>query len=497
MATRSPFLKLLLPALNEFVGAWNEPVNNNFETMDDWLSDLYESLVGSSATGTWGDLRGSLASLSARLAVSINPDGTINTAGSPEVVALATSVTDGVFSSPSDRFDADSFEAYSTRAPFVASRFSVTAPVGFPRAKLEDGDAWRSRDFGIDASHPIASPAKPYAPGCVSGLDTLLVASATATVDLMSGSTPAIFDIDGYLFRTREQISLDFSAISGLTDGDYIWIFVERDSTRYNTATYHYAGPTGTPAAKDLRRLQSGSVGITSASSFTDASAHFSSGPTGTLLGKVKSGDVLVITNTAAAGSYVVDAVGSDTGLTIRGKFKADVGSVAWYIYDEAHPNLGAVRTALATDLPPFIAGRAYIGRVQHHAGVNPDNVVTFARGGVYDSGWNATTAAGIVGTPLVLNHNLGARPTQVDIFFRANAAGNVYPPIVERLVQTDPGPATATFLVPSVRWHATDVAITVRLKNLSTTPAKASALFTDSAGTDVTSGDIRVVARR
>src|SRR5689334_20190430 len=97
MASFTDFLALTLPELNEFVNTWHQPVNQNMELIDDFLSDLHASLVGSSATSTWADLRGSLASLAARLDVSINADGTLDISGSAEVLGMATSAVKGTF----------------------------------------------------------------------------------------------------------------------------------------------------------------------------------------------------------------------------------------------------------------------------------------------------------------------------------------------------------------------------------------------------------------
>ena len=63
--------------------------------------------------------------------------------------------------------------------------------------------------------------------------------------------------------RARESIVLDFTGIAGLTNGDLVYLFVERRD--YNNAAYEYRGSTDIDAnlvAKDLRKLQTGSDGV-------------------------------------------------------------------------------------------------------------------------------------------------------------------------------------------------------------------------------------------
>src|SRR5690606_23093822 len=186
------------------------------------------------------------------------------------------------------------------------------------------------------------------------------------------------------------------------------------------------------------------------------------------------------------------------TKLTIKGKFKGDVSGASWYVLDRAHPNIGAVVTdGNITTLPPFVAGRVYIARCQHNTAGAPTNIVTFAAGGVYDSRWVAVDAS--VHVPKPFTHSRGALPAAIQVWCRANSsATEQYQPLVKRTVVTDASvPDDADFFVPSMQVRSSDVAITLRLLNASTTPATPAAIFTDSSDTDVTSCEIRVIARR
>lgn len=504
MPQYTSFLELTLPSLREFVNSWHTPLNGNFEALDDYLDDMYKALVTTGSSSDWADLKGTAASLSARLAVSINADGTLNVANSPEILGLGTSSIDGAFDTPVDRLNNSDAVRFEARQPFAGGRFTPVPAAGptagFPPEGLDSGIAFRAADFGArDSSHPMASPMVPWSPGLVSGGSSpMMTGQGVGKVRITGDSPPAVFNIDGYLFRIREIIDLDWNLLAP-TDGDYVWIFVDRNESAYGNANFRYTAPSGgAVATKDLRKLQSGTgTGVTSGSTFSATGAQFDT----LAFGKVREGDMLVITAGAAAGSYVVDELDittPDTKFTIRGTFKADVSGATWYVLDNAHPNIGAVVTdADATTLPPFVAGRVYIGRAVHASGGSPTDIVTFLAGGVYDSGWVDVDAA--TDFPLTMDHNLGTVPTGVQVWCRLNAsASEIYDPMVKRTVVTDTvNPDTAEFFLPSLRVRSSDLDLTITLLNATVTPLAAAALFTDSADANQPVGQIRVIARR
>lgn len=505
MSTRTAYLNLVLPELNEFINSWNSPVNQNMESLDDFCSDLYESLAGSSATSTWAALRGSMASLADRLDVSINADGTIDLSASPDLLAIAASAYTGQFSSPVDRLNDTDDRIYDGSLPATGSRFDPmpsTGPTsGSPHGDLESGIAMRAAHFGVSGEqtgspHLLSS----WAPGLVTGGGgTFITGVSVGKVQLNGSAAPAIFNIDGHLFRLREDVILDYQIISPApVVGEYVWFYVSRVESSYNNATFRYGAAVAT---KDLRVLQSGAgTGQTSGSVFQASGALFDTAS----LGKVRAGDILVIDSGAAAGEYVIDALDGttpDTKLTIKGTFKSNLTGLTWHVQDNWHPNIGAVATGpLATTRPPFVAGRVYIGRAIHQAGV-PTSIVTLSACGVYDSGWITPTF------PQSLPHNLGALPSSVEIWVRENSLGHAYRPLVRRAVMTNltiTGVAAvagdrkyATFLFPSLFTHTTEVDVITDLLNASTDPSAPVAFFTDSAGVDKVAGQIRIVARR
>ena len=516
MPKQTNFLSLVLPEKNEFVNSWNEPINQNSEDIDNWMEDLYNSLVGVSSTSTWASLRGDLSSLSARLNVSIRADGTIDISTAPDVIDMSTSEVRGQFSGPRARLNDNDHGVFEAVQPFPGGRFAPISPggpsLGYPSDSLDAGVAFRSADFGAEdfSGLRLGSPMKPSAPGLVTGGGANLIISVGGNgnqVRFTGDSAPAVFNIDGYIFRIREQIDLDFSLLSPVA-GNYIWFFVERNESSYASAVYRYNQDSGV-ATKDLRRRQSGADGITSGSVFTSATAKFST----TILGKVKAGDTLVIESGLAAGSYVIEAIDltlTDTKLTIKGIFHADLGGLPWHIQDNSIPNIGAVVTDnAATTEPPFVAGRVYVGRARYVSGVvAPNPIVSFANCGVFVSPWTGVNSVTLSGSPMSVPHHLGVTPSSVEIQIRESITGEVYEALVERSVVTKmsdtnfPDPlaadtSTVTLLFPSLRWHTSNTILTIRLKNESSDPLRPHALFTDNAGVDKFDGEIRVVVRR
>lgn len=496
MAGKTTFLELVQPALNEFLNSWHEPINQNFEDIDDWVKDLYDSLVGSSSTSTWSSLRGSLGSLASRLDVSINDDGTIDLSGSTDILALASSTVYGTQGSPRVRFDLSDLEVSRARSPVYGDRFS-TNPSAL--GDLEVGLAHITRDTGLGADNAMGSPSRGAHGWTAGSLDLSgsgvgkIVFSGTS---IGAGNTWPVFAVDGHVFRIREPLVLDYSTLGGLADGTLVYLFVERRD--YNNASYKYRGQSDATAAtaRDLRRLQGGADGVIGSSEtlFTSASAMFSSAT----LGQVLPGDELVISSGAAAGTYIIASVGSNTQITINGKLKTkNLSGLSWYIWDSRCPNVGAVKVSSASDPPPYQAGRAYIGSCSHSTSDSPTSVISFAKNGLYDSGWSETITTATF--PMVFDHHIGVRPTELHVWFRENEAGTeISGGQVKRTFVTgvsgDPSVAATTdFLLPSNQVIGSRVLAVVRLINQS----PSAAIFCNSSETNLTSGQIRVIARR
>jgi hypothetical protein len=520
MPNQTDFLKLVLPLFGEFADSWDQVLDQNFEILDDHLADLRRALLTgtptNAASADYAALVGSLSNLANRLNVSINADGTLNLANSPAIAALGSSATNGddylgtgsPNNSPRLRFDFSDLEIWNARSPLYAARFNPTATT---RGLLDDGLAVRARDGGaLDASRPISSPDRLFVAGLVQGPDSFLVGVAPALVKfdatLGAPSSWLAFNVDGYIFRLRQGVILDLSTdVTGaaLNAGDVVYLYVARGDYANPNCKTKLATDPGAPQARDLRRLQTGSDGIISGKTFSSASANFQGSAT---QWTILPGDLLVVDSGAAAGSYVIASVPTPGSLTIVGAFKADgLAGVAWHIEDDAHPSLGAIKVADATTDPPFVPGRVYVGRGQLNAagfgavGGPPATKVAFPQSGVFDSGWLAVNTSSF---PLAFEHNLGMLPTAVHVWVRDSSTGESFEPtsLSQFVVDVDTTvtpvvPKKAELRVPSLYWHSTRQRTLVHL-NLSGLVVPAE-LFTKDDGTHVTSGQIRLVARR
>ena len=500
MAGQTSFLKLALPALGEFQNGWNQPINQDFEDIDSWASDLYESLVGNgSAISTYSALRGSMDSLAARLAVGVGADGALILSSSPEIKEMAVSPVYGDQGSAAGRESAGDLEVYAARSPIPGDRFSSAAPV---RGDLDTGIAHRLRTLGlVSAKNVMDSPHRSMSHGLVSvGTTALLNGIGFAQVALQgivisAPSSWPVFNIDGYIFRLRESIIFDYSALAGLSPGDTLWFYVERVEASYGAAAFKYCivGDTDPThlVAKDLRKLQSGTHGATGSATnqFGDATAHFNGA---SLLGQVQPGDELVILAGDNAGVYPIASVDSAIQVTVVGEFpNPSLSGIAWYIWDPWHPNIGVERVSSATALPSYVPGRAYIGKAVH-ASPGAATVYTFTPTGVYDTGWVSTTATGFSCSNIP--HNLGTLPTQIEVWFRLAAGQPEYKGMVVRSVLVSTVPASIDVTLPTTREWADDMTLSVVLINQA---SPADCLFTDSSNAVHASGEVRIIARR
>ena len=538
MAGQTTYLQLSLPGLGEFNNSWHTPNNQNFETIDDFAEAIKLALVdGSTINATYAALTGDFANLAARLDVSINSNGTIDLSGSPEILDLASSLIDGTFTAPTNRFEASDLERRTARNPVPSDRFTPSSPgISTAWGDIESGRSLLARDYNSPTYSPagmeggIPTPSMPAGHGYIDGPATLLATAGFEQVKIAADDVPgmrALFNIDGYLFSIREPIILDLSA-AGLGSPETIYIFVERDESEYGNAAYLYTCGTASvaAAAKDLRQLQAGATpaagGTTSITgkTFTVSGATFVSAALESE-SPVKTNDLLVIYGgTDADGSYTILSVAEEV-LTLEAAPRAARSGLSWYVYDPAMPNIGFEDPAIDTSPPAVSSGRALIGQVQYNgAGSNISAPVTYAKNGVYDSGWLGPYDAADIAALGALNHNLGVHPTHVDIFVRETigaAASNdakVYEPLVQRKFSfVDdagyPDPATSyegsmAILVPSLRWRATATTITL---SLTASPLGTQhldpAIFTDEGGAEYGDGaatadvQIRIIVRR
>lgn len=485
MASLSSFLQLILPGTGEFPNTWGQVVNTDLTTIDQFLQVLRAKLDGGTATDvTYGSLVGSSASLAARLNVSINPDGTLNIGATPSIQALATSSVYGTFANPTLRFTASDRELFDARARALGNRYtpgSTTAGV------LDDGLAARAARFnGIvagfdDAAAGVQTPIRSFVANTVSdGPANCVTTAGAGTVTVAGGSSAVLINIDGYPFRTRYDVVLDVGgAGSPPMAGQTIYIFAQRSD--YNDANFVYRRfGAVVSTAQDLRVLQSGTDGVSSGSTFTSATGLFSTRG-------VQPGDILTITGGTNAGDYLVSAVGSDTSITVVSPFPSNISAMSWSISDKMAPNIGFVAETAGV-APPYVAGRVYLAEATFGAGPTITGLIVYAKNGIFEGVQTGLTAAGSF--PVTFNHNLGALPSSVHVY--ASAAGTSTSTEYALQAKHDPGNAQL-IRIPTVVPKITRNTIVLTMVD----PEATKRLYTDEAGTDVTSGAIRVVVRR
>lgn len=489
MASKTDFLKLTLPAFNEFIDSWGDTLNQNLEDIDDWMSSLHAALVTTGGTDNWSELTGNLSTLATRLAGAIDDDG--NLIGTAALGAIEDANYRGnAFADATERLDSSDSELYEAGAPFTGTRNVAGVPAaGFPRTRIEDASAAQSRLLATNSAEFMLSPGAPFATaqGLVTGgSEPFISLPSLGEFQLGVSGAPAIFNIDGYLFRLRESLKVDYSVLSP-SNNEWIWFYVDRDG--YDTLGFAYSDPAGSPATKDLRKLRSGtSTGTKSGSTFTVTGETFDSAPY-----EVKAGDLLTILSETPPTSYVVASVDGPTQLTIEGVFRTSVGAANWEITDRSIPNIGAVIPTLNSTQswarPDFVEGRAYIGRYQYNVG----NLSNFMRGGVYDSGWSTINNTGDF--PKIFTHSLGVIPSRVEMWVRQSESDPAYRPIVRRQIQVDNTPTLSTLLLPSMQPKLTEQLVTLYLVNDS---LGNESLATDSAGSELTfPAELRFIAWR
>jgi hypothetical protein len=207
----------------------------------------------------------------------------------------------------------------------------------------------------------------------------------------------------------------------------------------------------------------------------------------------VRAGDLLVIAGGANAGEYVVDTIASETVLTVLAGFPAALGpgSSNWAVRDELAPSFGFVDDIA---LPPAQVGRVYVAEGVLAAGPVLTGFRVYAKHGVFDSGDRTITGpipyGGNAGSLIdTIDHNLGAVPTEVDVFVTSAVGSPPY--LKEPSVTFDHGGPIGrepALLVTADRLQIKVYAID------SQTPRR---FFTDAAGVDQAGGGLRVIARR
>lgn len=321
MATKTPFLELLLPELGEYRDTWHAPLNDNLITVDAAIQSVTEEVINA---------RQGKTSLLAYLQVSINNDGTLKAA--PEVVKARNSFV------------------YGQRDPVSNALFTLK-----DRLNQVDKEVWAGREGQTSLLEALASRETQITSMIltgtknVNGYPTWLSYSA-ANVIVNGVGTPIWMMIDGKQCRVRTQKNITLTGSAGMK-----YIYAQYSATGAQVVDGDSASPP--PAAANGTT----SIDINSeATLFTDVTRDFTSED-------VQPGDLLTLLTGSDAGEYLIKEVapgGVLTQLKIVGIFPVGgLSSIDYTIADRLGVTLG-FDTALSPATGKLYIGDAYFDGV-------------------------------------------------------------------------------------------------------------------------------------
>lgn len=271
-------LELSKPANGEYQDNWDEPLNQNADTIDEHVSAVEDEIIAS---------RGSKSTLADRVNTGMELDGSLKAI--PEVIDARVSQNSGRFITLYDKLN------------FLDDEYRR---IRHGETSLVDGLAYLGRESKLNM--PISGPV-----GANNAANFLTSAGSVFTVE--GDPLPVVINCGGYVQICRIDKSVD---LSGQTAGTK-FIYALRDSggrvVESGTAT--------------------GITGGTSLDTLNDASAQFQTK-------KVQVGDILVISSGANADTYVIDSITDENNIVIKGEFNSALGGQTYAVYDMFHPNI-------------------------------------------------------------------------------------------------------------------------------------------------------------
>lgn len=438
MAAATPNLDLILPNNGEFNGTWDKPLNSNSSVIDTAIGAIQDELVSAA---------GSATDLTARLAESLNQDGSLNTTTGP--------IADAQVSKINGADDTNSITIPNAGALTLAARLDVNEfETFFARGRLGtlvDGLAWGADGKG--ANSIVSGPGAP--------LTTAAGSVITLNGGTLSASTPVVCNINGYRQVVRVNRTVTISGAAG---------------TKYITLTRNAAGNTYLPAAA-ANGVISTYAGNGLIAKFSDTTT-----PINFITSNVKAGDILTV---AGVGQFVVYKTSADdptnlatTDLAIIGEFDAAVSGLTYSLSDPIEPTLGFTTTSPTT---PFTESSSmiYIGQVAWDGTSVTSALVNYAMQGKYAAWLPIPTSGSAV---ITFPHSIGTVPKRVQLF--GSTANDFSAPLV---------PLTVAFLAGCVSAQVTNSTLTVN--NFTNTVG--GTYYYSYAGSAQTTGYIYAVVER
>lgn len=370
MANKTINLGLILPGNGEFFNVWDQPMNQNWTTVDTAVGAVTDEVVTA---------RGSSDSLNDRLSAALDSEG--NLLPAPEVVAARVS---GVYGF-----------AYPVGAPNAGAGFQLT-----DRANQGDLESFYARQQLASLTDGLAwGPDQNKNNAMVSAANNYLTFTG-AVVSLNGNVTPAVANINGYRNVVRNILT---TPISGSAGTYYLTLTRVPGGVVYSNITAN-TGTIGVYVSNGLVAMLS------------DISQNF------VTLG-VKPGDVLTVNGPVGdvnLNSYIVLATNAQdpTNLTtsqlaVIGEFDAVSTGLNYTLTNPIAPQLGFTATAHAkvfTRVPNVI----YLGRCVFD-GTNVTSLTTYQNLGVY-SGFTSISLTG-GNFNISIPHNLGYFPSKVSLY--------------------------------------------------------------------------------
>jgi hypothetical protein len=425
VAKQTPNLGLILPANGEYTGNWDVPVNQNFQKLD--------TAVGAN-TDELESAAGSASDLTARLAVSMNPDGTL----------IPT---------------AEVLNARSSPVYGLVDDYSGNPALG-PRINMVDFEVFAGRSGGatlVDGMAQLSSDGQ--ASNCIVSAPSGFLTATGAVVSLNGSVTPVLANINGYRAITRSVLT---STVSGSAGTYYVTLTRNPGGYTYLTSIANQGATSVNPGNNELQY-------------FTDTTQNF------VTLG-VQAGDVISITSAGSEniGNYVIAGVVNATTLLIAGVFLEVQSGLNYNLIAPYQPTLGITSTPNPLRyVPGSTSGVIYIGQAIFD-GTNVTSIIPYAVKGVFEQFFPIALVSGNFNQ--TIQHNLGFVPSKL-LFYGSQSndySGNINPLVIDQ---------NST----SARAVIADMTSTqLRVRN-----AQSGLFYTDFDGTNQITGYLLVRAER
>ena len=364
MAEKTNFLNLVLPGNGEYNDNWDIPTNENFIKVDEEVESISNEILSARFTKS---------SLAEFLSVSHYSDGTL--VPSEEALAARNSQVYGSNDANGNDYELKARLDLGDKEVWDARDRDLT---------LKDSIAYRSYDFNYKDSVIFAATTPEGMPNYLS--------SAASEFKIDATPYEIALNIDGYKMMLSDDESVQVSGSDGTK-----YLVAKRPVSAYIVSEK----PTEEVGITTANALNSDKVQI-----FVDQAADFP-----TLL--VRPGYVLEILNTVNAGKYIIDQAGFNgdiTQLLVIGNFINALGGINYRITDPMRPEF-SIESSYVEE-----KGKVYLGEGQYSSG-SVISSKAYSLKNKYKSKYQAVDVSSLANFELILNHDLGFIPTEIEAF--------------------------------------------------------------------------------